>query len=456
MQKIIIENFRQVSHAEIEITNFLLFIGEQASGKSTIAKLIYFFKSLREEYRAVIADSLNKNTNAVGLSQDFVKKIQNKFKTYFGYTSELKDNFKITFYYDFDKNQTLTLSKTDSSAKKTLRIVFNTNFYEEIKTNLNNVSIEAKKIQILRQQAEETEYKFMAQMSINLEQDLYKKIDNLFKYDFTPAFFPAGRYISTFFSEYTRTLIQTNLAKENVDKNSVNSIDSIFLEEFLNHVNFLKRYFERLGLSQSSTLLDFFDGLSTYILKGKYVQDKQEEFISSNDVKISVSAASSGQQESLRIVQDLLYLIIKNQKSFRVVEEPEAHLYPKAQKYLIELMALTINLTSSQIIITSHSPYILSIVNNLLLYSQTIHKNPNSKSLIETHFGTDQLDPKRNEKINLETSQVQAYLLDVSAENYCVSAIDTETGLIGNNFLDNETEALNNDFETLYHLYFKN
>ena len=42
MQKIIIKNFRQISYAEIEIKDFLFLIGEQASGKSTIAKLIYF------------------------------------------------------------------------------------------------------------------------------------------------------------------------------------------------------------------------------------------------------------------------------------------------------------------------------------------------------------------------------------------------------------------------------
>ena len=50
MQKIIIKNFRQISYAEIEIKDFLFLIGEQASGKSTIAKLIYFFKSLKQDY----------------------------------------------------------------------------------------------------------------------------------------------------------------------------------------------------------------------------------------------------------------------------------------------------------------------------------------------------------------------------------------------------------------------
>ena len=51
MQKLIIDNFKQITHAEIEIKDFLLLIGPQASGKSTIAKLIYFFKFLQQFYR---------------------------------------------------------------------------------------------------------------------------------------------------------------------------------------------------------------------------------------------------------------------------------------------------------------------------------------------------------------------------------------------------------------------
>jgi dephospho-CoA kinase len=49
MQKIIINNFGAIKDAEIEVKKILVLIGEQASGKSTIAKLIYFFKSLKDD-----------------------------------------------------------------------------------------------------------------------------------------------------------------------------------------------------------------------------------------------------------------------------------------------------------------------------------------------------------------------------------------------------------------------
>ena len=47
MQKLVIKRqFMGVKPCEIELNRFLLLIGEQASGKSTIAKLIFFFQTL--------------------------------------------------------------------------------------------------------------------------------------------------------------------------------------------------------------------------------------------------------------------------------------------------------------------------------------------------------------------------------------------------------------------------
>ena len=49
MQKIEIKNFGPIKELKLEIKDFMLFIGPQASGKSTIAKTIFFFKSLSDD-----------------------------------------------------------------------------------------------------------------------------------------------------------------------------------------------------------------------------------------------------------------------------------------------------------------------------------------------------------------------------------------------------------------------
>ena len=44
MERLIVRNFGPIKDVEIEIPRLLVFIGDQASGKSTLGKLIYIFK----------------------------------------------------------------------------------------------------------------------------------------------------------------------------------------------------------------------------------------------------------------------------------------------------------------------------------------------------------------------------------------------------------------------------
>jgi predicted ATPase len=96
MQKIIIKNFGAIEYAEIEIKKVLVLIGEQASGKSTIAKLIYFFKSLRDD----IFEKIYLDQKSVTFSQidDINLPLAKKFDAFFGSISNLSD-FEIRYYY---------------------------------------------------------------------------------------------------------------------------------------------------------------------------------------------------------------------------------------------------------------------------------------------------------------------------------------------------------------------
>ena len=95
MQKIIIENFGPIQYAEIEVKKILVLIGEQASGKSTIAKLIYFFKSLKDDlFTQIYQDT---NYSCLEPKSDIINPIIKKFESFFGSTKNLPD-FKIEFY----------------------------------------------------------------------------------------------------------------------------------------------------------------------------------------------------------------------------------------------------------------------------------------------------------------------------------------------------------------------
>lgn len=54
MQKIIIKYLGPVRELEMEIKDFNLLIGEQATGKSTVAKAIYFFRIIKSTFLILI------------------------------------------------------------------------------------------------------------------------------------------------------------------------------------------------------------------------------------------------------------------------------------------------------------------------------------------------------------------------------------------------------------------
>lgn len=85
----------------------------------------------------------------------------------------------------------------------------------------------------------------------------------------------------------------------------------------------------------------------------------------SDHYNIPINFISSGQQEVLWLLNQLYVLLLREERAFVIIEEPEAHLYPKLQKRVIDFIVRFANLTGSTVLITTHSPYILSCINTL-------------------------------------------------------------------------------------------
>ena len=443
MQKIEITNFGPISNATIELGKVTLLIGEQATGKSTVSQLVYFFKSLKEDFFSIIFNRIGEIDNEEKLQNAFFKEIRLKFYSFFGSTKHL-ENFSIKYYYSATKTIELSLN-----LNKTLKCDFDITFFktiisesEKLLNAINQPSNHKNAYDLIAE--EQSKSKYVSRLA-NL-------VNTHFEDDKTSLYIPAGRIATTNYAPYFTENI--TLEKENEKKRDekIQNVGLILISDFLSKVANIKKGFGEKGFADlieeeylldngiDKSKLELFEQHTSKILKGKYKNDRFGEKIILDEEGhyVFLQNASSGQQESIRILQDLFLILLNKERVFRVIEEPEAHLYPLSQKKLIELMALVLNETKSEIIVTTHSPYVLSIFNNLLFASKFKNKD----------FYLNNKDFKAYTLLSRE----QALTNDNKS---FVSILNEETGLISENFLDDVSIELGDEFELMFEEYKK-
>ena len=129
------------------------------------------------------------------------------------------------------------------------------------------------------------------------------------------------------------------------------------------------------------------------------------------------------------------------------MEEPEAHLYPIAQRDIINAFSLFLNaVPENRLIITTHSPYILACVNILLFANYVSNTAPEAES--------DVLNSVERE-FWLDSNMFSAYSLGHEDE-YCKNIKSNTTGLIKQSYLDLISEQLGLQYHHLYNLLLQN
>ena len=179
----------------------------------------------------------------------------------------------------------------------------------------------------------------------------------------------------------------------------------------------------------------------TTILKGKYYFKNGKEYIRiGKGSSILINYASSGQQEVVWILNLLFLWSLQEEKSFFIViEEPEAHLYPDTQKTVLDYIAMFSNVSSNQIMITTHSPYILTSANNLLYAGKVGSKSERVDKIIQ-----------KDKWLNI--AHFDSYLVGQNPQNYVRSIIDNELNEIAAEEIDKISKALRNDYAEIFNL----
>ncbi|MEY4935508.1 MAG: hypothetical protein RIS64_1867 [Bacteroidota bacterium] len=178
------------------------------------------------------------------------------------------------------------------------------------------------------------------------------------------------------------------------------------------------------------------------ILKADYFFDGSVEYLKSKHFEIPLNKASSGQQEVLWILIQLFVLTLEYTPSLLTIEEPEAHLYPTARVDLLQLIMVFVHANPhNEVIITTHSPYLLTAANNLLFAYRVLQKHPEQKAAIEQQVLSESwINPKH----------FGAYYVTNEA---LTNIFNPETGVISESALDDASENIMNVFDELMDIY---
>jgi predicted ATPase len=343
MEKLRVEKFGPIENAEIDLKRINVFIGPQASGKSTIAKVISAFRSYN-------------NLNAEWNEKGFVEKLKEEYNL----DSFFRDDTRITLETG---NEKYTVG--DAGAPTTV---------EE-------------------------------------PPPAYYKI-------------PASVYIPT-----ERVLVPL------ISENSFLFIsEKIFIQKYITEFGILFQNGRKLT---KELTVDFLDGV-TY-----YYDDGIDKIKLKNGKTIRLTESSNGIQTTLPLLLAVIFLADKigkrNDKNISIaIEEPELSLFPSAQtellKYLLELITpLNYHLT-----ITTHSPYTLTTVNNLIYAYQVGQKNQNVNEIIAN-------------KLWLNPDDVGAWFVDNGTVR---SIIDEENHQIKAEEIDRISDVLNQEYDKIMDLKF--
>ncbi|MGC9525289.1 MAG: AAA family ATPase [Limnospira sp.] len=425
-EKLIIKNFAGLNHIDIEIKKINILIGPQASGKSMIAKILFYCKGLIDE---IFANGINGKTQ-----RELDLELKNKFEDYFPVDSWRNTNFCIRYSIGEDY---IEIKQSGKSPKKSGLSINYSDFYRESFDKITRIS---KRInENITERG--TTSKIFSRFDLILEsQQLFvdEVSDQLgSQYSFYQLFIPAGR---SFFAHLQNNIYRLLSENYRIDpflldfgdyyetvKNSLTKIDQIKTEEDENYqtINTIKNR----------------------ILLGKYIQINGKDYLRMNDGRqVQLSNCSSGQQEALPLTMILesLPFLGRSLTGYSVyIEEPEAHLFPTAQKDVVDLMATVYNFNPDKIqfFITTHSPYILTSFNNLL-----------QAGILAGYSSEEKLKEITDivpESCFLSPDEVTVYSL---SDGTCESIMSAETGLIDAEIIDSVSENLAIQFDQLLDL----
>jgi predicted ATPase len=416
--KLIVKNFGPLEDIEIEVREMVTFIGAQASGKSTLAKLLSIFEdeNFRRNNKITFEDELRKYNMFSFLREDsyiFYKRKKMGFVYSFVHKNSKSEKF------DYGENLKSRFIKL-SNERKTTRIeedYFNS-FHKILLTDQalyfenRDKAYEAFK--------KKTQMFLLSDTSVLSFDDFFDFYENLLAefgiiVKFDSLYIPSERNFLHLIAENTLGLINNNI-------------------QIPKHILNIGQEYEKALNSIKELPLNLIDKTLIYKRDGKtsYIYHSENE-------KINLLESASGLQSIIPIL-----LLVEYSKSLKekynfnfVVEEPELNLYPQAQHELVKYLVKNCLFRRKNLILTTHSPFILASINNLLLAFDKGKNNP--KEVAKIIKKESWLNPNNFIAYELKNGKAKKIMND-------------KLGQIDENMIDKVSDVFSNEFDKLLDL----
>ncbi len=382
-EKLIIRNFGPITNVDLDLRNVIVLIGDQGTGKSTVAKVLSIIKGASQ----LLLGKMIHKINGVELNENEITAVKNeRFSTQF---------FDLLKHYDLI-NYISTMSY----------IFFeNDNFIckiENIKT-------------------------YFSLKKINESEEVIK--DTSLNY-----FIPAFRESYTLLRNSYPAILMANA--------KLPQLLNQFGQQFNNYRKELK-YFDLKNIIGVD--YRYIDNSDLIVLESGSIITFEESSSAVNSV-VPMLVVFLGVVNNMS--QDNYRKYYNHNCPFITIEEPELNCYPTTQKKLIEFLIEKIKFKNKfkqiddyycNLLLTTHSPYILTSLNNLMFAYKTGLDHFNE---------VDKIIPS---KYWLNPQDVSAYRLN---EGGISEEIIDKEGLIKTQKIDEVSTLLNTEFNKVFDLEF--
>lgn len=407
-ERLIVKSFGPVRDLDITFKKVTLFIGDQGTGKSCVAKLFSMFKWLekvlsQKKYKLNYFEQYNRfvtrlcpyhRIESFIMSDSYLKFESNLYV--FVYS---EGSFKI-----INKNEGTSFFRTNNTNEEGLsKIMY-------VPAERSIVSVAENKTKLLKELPDSSE-------------------------TFSDEFVNAKKYFKSGYElPFEKLRFEYDLLNE---------------ASWISYGNYKIRLISASSGIQSSLPMCM---VSEYL--GKMIVDREEVKLSKEEKdKLEKRVAEIMQNDAFSdSIKDMMIRQLSSANSYdrfiNVVEEPELNLFPQSQmEVLRSLVAINSSSEQNMLVFTTHSPYSLAIL-NMLVMGDKVYQEANED-------GRAEIERILLHKYHLNGNDVAAYRLSLKEEEYCVSIINSNTGMIAKNDLDSCSDAINKIFKQLYQLYAK-